>query len=83
MRKASSTTNIVDDLTSIFGGASSSGEFRDVEGKPRKKTKSGSPPTHTGSAANLWRLAFLYLFVFMIIFTCHLINVENLFKCID
>ncbi|KAF9598333.1 hypothetical protein IFM89_026861 [Coptis chinensis] len=36
MRKASSTTNIVDDLTSIFGGASSSGEFRDVEGKLKK-----------------------------------------------
>ncbi|KAF9610135.1 hypothetical protein IFM89_020000 [Coptis chinensis] len=48
MRKASSTTNIVDDLTSIFGGASSSGEFRDVEGKLKKdEERDRSPPTHT------------------------------------
>ncbi|XP_019188502.1 PREDICTED: auxilin-related protein 2-like [Ipomoea nil] len=33
MRKASSTTNIVDDLSSIFGAAPSSGEFQEVEGE--------------------------------------------------
>ncbi|KAF9617965.1 hypothetical protein IFM89_039258 [Coptis chinensis] len=83
MRKASSTTNIVDDLTSIFGGASSSGEFRGVEGKPRKTKSETDRHQRIPRASCPWRLAFLYLFVFMIIFTCHLINVENLFKCID
>ncbi|KAF9622559.1 hypothetical protein IFM89_032124, partial [Coptis chinensis] len=39
MRKASSTTNIVDDLTSIFGGASSSGEFQDVEGETEERRR--------------------------------------------
>ncbi|KAF9607017.1 hypothetical protein IFM89_030436, partial [Coptis chinensis] len=38
-RKASSTTNIVDDLTSIFGGASSSGEFQDVEGEIEERRR--------------------------------------------
>ncbi|CAK7349191.1 unnamed protein product [Dovyalis caffra] len=40
MRKASSTTNIVDDLTSLFGGgAASSGEFQDVEGETEERRK--------------------------------------------
>nr|DAD24690.1 TPA_asm: hypothetical protein HUJ06_026154 [Nelumbo nucifera] len=39
MRKASSTTNIVDDLTSIFGGAPSSGEFQEVEGESEERRK--------------------------------------------
>ncbi|KAI3415085.1 Aa_trans domain-containing protein [Psidium guajava] len=38
MRKASSTTNIVDDLSSIFGGGvASSGEFPEVEGESEER----------------------------------------------
>ncbi|PSS14150.1 Auxilin-related protein [Actinidia chinensis var. chinensis] len=39
MRKASSTTNIVDDLTSIFGGAPSAGEFQEVEGESEERRR--------------------------------------------
>ncbi|XP_076918528.1 auxilin-related protein 1-like isoform X2 [Bidens hawaiensis] len=40
MRKASSTTNIVDDLSSIFGAApSSAGEFQDVEGETEERRR--------------------------------------------
>ncbi|KAL3531016.1 hypothetical protein ACH5RR_010338 [Cinchona calisaya] len=39
MRKASSTTNIVDDLTSIFGATPSSGEFQDVEGETEERRR--------------------------------------------
>ncbi|GAV68407.1 LOW QUALITY PROTEIN: Homeobox domain-containing protein/DDT domain-containing protein [Cephalotus follicularis] len=40
MKKASSTTNIVDDLSSIFGvAASSSGEFQDVEGETEDRRR--------------------------------------------
>ncbi|XP_048334700.2 auxilin-related protein 2 isoform X1 [Ziziphus jujuba] len=39
MRKASSTTNIVDDLSSIFGAAPSSGEFQDVEGETEERRR--------------------------------------------
>ncbi|XWS31136.1 hypothetical protein CRYUN_Cryun23aG0051700 [Craigia yunnanensis] len=40
MRKASSTANIVDDLSSIFGAAaSSSGEFQDVEGETEERRR--------------------------------------------
>ncbi|KAL6967881.1 hypothetical protein U1Q18_033690 [Sarracenia purpurea var. burkii] len=39
IRKASSTTNIVDDLTSIFGAAPSSGEFQDVEGETEERRR--------------------------------------------
>ncbi|XP_059626321.1 auxilin-related protein 2-like [Cornus florida] len=39
MRKASSATNIVDDLTSIFGAAPSSGEFPDVEGESEERRR--------------------------------------------
>ncbi|KAL7201261.1 hypothetical protein ACSBR1_033045 [Camellia fascicularis] len=39
MRKASSTTNIVDDLTSIFGAAPSSGAFQEVEGETEERRK--------------------------------------------
>ncbi|XP_010270274.1 PREDICTED: auxilin-related protein 2-like [Nelumbo nucifera] len=39
MRKASSTTNIVDDLTSIFGGSPSSGEFQEIEGESEERRK--------------------------------------------
>ncbi|XP_059659945.1 auxilin-related protein 2-like isoform X2 [Cornus florida] len=39
MRKASSTTNIVDDLSSIFGAASSSGDFQDVEGETEDRRR--------------------------------------------
>lgn len=38
MRKASSTTNIVDDLSSIFG-APSSGEFQEVEGETEERRR--------------------------------------------
>ncbi|CAH2041107.1 unnamed protein product [Thlaspi arvense] len=38
MRKASSTANIVDDLTSIFGAASS-GEFQEVEGESEERRR--------------------------------------------
>ncbi|KAK9054995.1 hypothetical protein SSX86_026074 [Deinandra increscens subsp. villosa] len=40
MRKASSTTNIVDDLSSIFGAApSSAGGFQDVEGETEERRR--------------------------------------------
>ncbi|CAI9776557.1 unnamed protein product [Fraxinus pennsylvanica] len=39
MRKASSTTNIVDDLSSIFGAAESSGTFQDVEGETEERRR--------------------------------------------
>ncbi|KAK2966595.1 hypothetical protein RJ640_025280 [Escallonia rubra] len=39
MRKATSTSNIVDDLTSIFGGAPSSGDFQDVEGETEDRRR--------------------------------------------
>lgn len=39
MKKASSTTNIVDDLSSIFGAAPSSGDFQDVEGETEERRK--------------------------------------------
>ncbi|KAK4754210.1 hypothetical protein SAY87_002314 [Trapa incisa] len=43
MRKASSSTNIVDDLSSIFGGAnmgvSTSGEFQEVEGESEERRR--------------------------------------------
>ncbi|KAK1398046.1 Auxilin-related protein 2 [Heracleum sosnowskyi] len=39
MKKASSTTNIVDDLSSIFGAAPSSGDFHDVEGETEERRK--------------------------------------------
>ncbi|KAF8405687.1 hypothetical protein HHK36_007764 [Tetracentron sinense] len=39
MRKASSTTNIVDDLTSIFGAAPSSGGFPDIEGESEERRR--------------------------------------------
>lgn len=39
MRKASSTTNIVDDLSSIFGAAPSSGDFQDVEGESEDRRR--------------------------------------------
>ncbi|PSS09580.1 Auxilin-related protein [Actinidia chinensis var. chinensis] len=39
MRKASSTTNIVDDLSSIFGAAPSSGDFQEVEGETEERRR--------------------------------------------
>ncbi|KAJ4950267.1 hypothetical protein NE237_027099 [Protea cynaroides] len=40
MKKASSTTNIVDDLSSIFGGTSSpSGEFQEIKGETEERRK--------------------------------------------
>ncbi|KAK9282079.1 hypothetical protein L1049_004991 [Liquidambar formosana] len=39
MRKASSTTNIVDDLSSVFGAAPSSGEFQEVEGETEERRR--------------------------------------------
>ncbi|XP_011008205.1 PREDICTED: auxilin-related protein 1-like [Populus euphratica] len=40
VRKTSSTTNVVDDLTSIFGGGTgSSGEFQEVEGETEERRK--------------------------------------------
>ncbi|XP_019432081.1 PREDICTED: auxilin-related protein 2-like isoform X1 [Lupinus angustifolius] len=40
MKKASSSTNIVDDLSSIFGAApSSSGEFQDIEGETEERRR--------------------------------------------
>ncbi|WJX47795.1 hypothetical protein P8452_34445 [Trifolium repens] len=39
MKKASSSTNIVDDLSSIFGAAPSSGEFQEVEGESEERRK--------------------------------------------
>lgn len=40
MKKASSTTNIVDDLSSIFGAAgSSAGEFQEVEGETEERRR--------------------------------------------
>ncbi|XP_042492910.1 auxilin-related protein 2 isoform X2 [Macadamia integrifolia] len=40
MKKASSTTNIVDDLSSIFGGTSSpSGEFQEIDGESEERRR--------------------------------------------
>ncbi|CBI40911.3 unnamed protein product, partial [Vitis vinifera] len=39
MRKASPTTNIVDDLSSIFGAAPSSGKFQEVEGQSEDRRR--------------------------------------------
>ncbi|XP_019458669.1 PREDICTED: auxilin-related protein 2-like isoform X1 [Lupinus angustifolius] len=39
MKKASSATNIVDDLSSIFGAAPSSGEFQEVEGESEERRR--------------------------------------------
>ncbi|KAL0370922.1 UNVERIFIED_CONTAM: Auxilin-related protein 2 [Sesamum angustifolium] len=39
MKKASSTTNIVDDLSSIFGAVPSSGEFQEVEGETEERRR--------------------------------------------
>ncbi|XP_027921649.1 auxilin-related protein 2-like [Vigna unguiculata] len=39
MKKASSSTNIVDDLSSIFGAAPSSGEFQEVEGESEDRRR--------------------------------------------
>uniref|UniRef100_A0A2P2L945 Uncharacterized protein MANES_12G058900 n=1 Tax=Rhizophora mucronata TaxID=61149 RepID=A0A2P2L945_RHIMU len=39
MRKASSTTNIVDDLSSIFGGAASAGEFQEIDGESEDRRR--------------------------------------------
>ncbi|KAG8388825.1 hypothetical protein BUALT_Bualt02G0165300 [Buddleja alternifolia] len=39
IKKASSTTNIVDDLSSIFGAAPSSGGFQDVEGETEERRR--------------------------------------------
>ncbi|KAK9111547.1 hypothetical protein Scep_019066 [Stephania cephalantha] len=39
IRKASSATNIVDDLSSIFGGAPSSGDFQEVDGESEERRR--------------------------------------------
>ncbi|KAI9114311.1 hypothetical protein K1719_014539 [Acacia pycnantha] len=39
MKKASSSVNIVDDLSSIFGAAPSSGDFQDVEGESEERRR--------------------------------------------
>ncbi|KAJ0976277.1 hypothetical protein J5N97_018242 [Dioscorea zingiberensis] len=39
IRKASSATNIVDDLSSIFGAVLSSGEFQEVEGETEERRR--------------------------------------------
>ncbi|KAK7350911.1 hypothetical protein VNO77_09960 [Canavalia gladiata] len=39
MKKASSATSIVDDLSSIFGAAPSSGEFQEVEGESEERRR--------------------------------------------
>ncbi|KAG1365240.1 auxilin-related protein 2 [Cocos nucifera] len=39
MKKVSSATNIVDDLSSIFGAPSSSGEFQEIEGESNERRK--------------------------------------------
>ncbi|KAM5577874.1 auxilin-related protein 2-like [Rosa sericea] len=39
IKKASSTTNIVDDLSSIFGAAPSSNEFQEVEGETEERRR--------------------------------------------
>ncbi|KAL1301166.1 hypothetical protein HN51_045808 [Arachis hypogaea] len=39
MKKASSSVNIVDDLSSIFGTAPSSGEFQEVEGESEERRR--------------------------------------------
>ncbi|KAJ6852671.1 auxilin-related protein 2-like [Iris pallida] len=39
IRKASSTTNIVDDLSSIFGATPSSGDFQEVEGESEERRR--------------------------------------------
>ncbi|KAL3021122.1 hypothetical protein AAZX31_05G181300 [Glycine max] len=39
MKKTSSSTNIVDDLSSIFGAAPTSGEFQEVEGETEERRR--------------------------------------------
>ncbi|KAI4330102.1 hypothetical protein MLD38_028409 [Melastoma candidum] len=39
IRKAASSANIVDDLSSIFGGVPSSGEFQEVEGETEERRR--------------------------------------------
>ncbi|XP_065875310.1 auxilin-related protein 1 [Euphorbia lathyris] len=39
MKKASSTTNIVDDLSTIFGGTGTTGDFPEVEGETEERRK--------------------------------------------
>ncbi|KAJ0792366.1 putative Chaperone J-domain superfamily [Helianthus annuus] len=39
VRKASSTANFVDDLSSIFGGGMPAGEFQDVEGETEERRR--------------------------------------------
>ncbi|XXG60703.1 hypothetical protein AAC387_Pa04g2544 [Persea americana] len=39
MRKASSTTNIVDDLSSVFGAATSTEEFQEIEGETQERRR--------------------------------------------
>ncbi|KDP45177.1 hypothetical protein JCGZ_15042 [Jatropha curcas] len=39
MKKASSTANIVDDLSSIFGATGTSGEFQEVEGETEERRR--------------------------------------------
>lgn len=39
IRKTSSSTNIVDDLSSIFGGPPSSGDFQEVEGETEERRR--------------------------------------------
>ncbi|XP_073057307.1 LOW QUALITY PROTEIN: auxilin-related protein 1-like [Primulina eburnea] len=41
-KRASSTTNIIDDLSSIFGAAPSSGEFQEVEGETAERQRARS-----------------------------------------
>ncbi|XP_075519770.1 auxilin-related protein 2-like [Primulina tabacum] len=39
IKRASSTTNIIDDLSSIFGAAPSSGEFQEIEGETDERRR--------------------------------------------
>ncbi|XP_073139667.1 auxilin-related protein 1-like [Henckelia pumila] len=39
IKRASSTTNIIDDLSSIFGAAPSSGEFQEIEGETAERQR--------------------------------------------